>query len=818
MKVLDHQSYLTRKVVVVAPLLACLLWGLGFLINSITRFVEVKNQHHYEVAPPLLSSALVLPDDEPYMSNGLKNLNFEAVREGKFRASYDRIQWIKEPSSVTNDKGTYVYEEGSKYVIRSVIDDEYEYVLYNSSSFGYNGIEYDIDDLVASPDLQRAVLKTNTTKSWRHSSFALYWLLDVQKHTIEPVYNTDDKVSVTVWSPASTHVAFVYENNVFVKKVGGSVTQVTFDGSENIFYGKPDWVYEEEVFSDDKALWWSPDGQKVAFLKTNDTLVPEFVIPYYVQPGYDDYPKIVKIKYPKAGHTNPEVDLVIYELADEVSGQDIKMSVSEFTESKIGDRLITEVVWVSNDNLLAKTSNRASDLLEVYIIDAANNTPQLVRTHEAKDLWFEVTSNTLYVPKNESAGRPDDGYIDTVVVDGYNHLAYFSPVTSGEGRLLTKGQWEVIGGVRSFNYLTNEVYFVSTLKLSVERHIHQVNLIDQTIQNVTNTLVEAWYSGTFSSGLRYLLLNYGGPDVPYQELVDLQTKEVIRKLQQNNHVRDNLEKYNVPETRYLQVELGQDASTGETLVANAVETLPLNFDPKAKYPVLFFVYGGPGSQLVTKSFSVSFSTVVAAELNAVVVTVDGRGTGYNNLHRKLGSNYKFVVRDQLGHYEPIDQIAAAKVWRSKSYVDQDRIAIWGWSYGGFLTLKTLEVDTHHVFSYGVLVAPVTKWRLYDSIYTERYLRTPQENPVGYETASIHDVLNFHDVQRFLIMHGSGDDNVHFQNSLKLLDEFTLAGVENFDFLVFPDSDHSISYHNANTVVYDRILGWLRKAFSFEFVN
>ena len=274
--------------------------------------------------------------------------------------------------------------------------------------------------------------------------------------------------------------------------------------------------------------------------------------------------------------------------------------------------------------------------------------------------------------------------------------------------------------------------------------------------------------------------------------------------------------YLIPEVKYEVIEL-QDEETGEIFKANAIETLPLHFDSRHKYPVLFFVYGGPGSQLVTKNFAVSFSSVVAAELNAIVVTVDGRGTGYNNYNDDLGSQYKFIVRDKLGKYEPLDQIAAARLWSEKSYVDSDRIAIWGWSYGGFLTLKTLETDVKHkVFSYGVSIAPVTKWKLYDSIYTERYMRTPQENPAGYEIASIHNITNFEHVKKFFIGHGSGDDNVHVQNTLKLIDEFNLGNIENFDFMIFPDSDHSIRYHNGNKVVYDRILTFLRRAFNGEF--
>lgn len=818
-------------------LLGVLVWGTAFLIFAISNFqqnqITTSQIENYlkKISPPLLSSGnekqtnYVRPHDFDIGNKTI--LNFSAVRDGMFKPQYKELQWIKEPESINNDKGMYVLkeenEDGTRYLIKSIIDDSYEYSLYNDSSFQYDGIIYDIDNLKASPDLTKAILKTNTTQNWRHSSFALYWSLDVDSNSIKPIYNVKDKLSITKWSPTSAHIAFVFGHNVYVKYLKeNEITQITFDGGSNIFYGIPDWVYEEEVFSGDSVLWWSPRGDKLSFLKTNDSLVPTFSIPYYVQDTYEDYPEYRQIKYPKAGYPNPIVDVVIYDLNSVKEKLNVGSSLITLGSKTINDRLVTEVVWVSDNYLLVKTSNRASDLVEIYLVEADTNESKLIRTQAANNSWFEITSNTMYIPKNESLGRTNDGYIDTIVVGGYNHLAYFSPPENPNGVILTKGNWEVLNGVASFDYNSNEVYFISTLKSSVERHIHSVNLFDSIdlllpeIKNVTDTSKEGWYTGSFSSGSRYLLLNYQGPKVPYQKLIDLHEHKDIRTIETNKEVSENLKKYLVPEIKYDIISLGFDENTGEEIRANSMETLPLNFNPKYKYPVLFFVYGGPGSQLITKNFAVSFSSVVAAELNCIVVTVDGRGTGFNSYNEKMGSNFKFVVRDKLGHYEPLDQIAAAKVWGQKSYVDRLRIGIWGWSYGGFLTLKTLETDSEHVFSYGAAVAPVTKWKLYDSIYTERYMRTPQENPQGYQTASIHNLTNFANVNRFLIMHGSGDDNVHFQNTLKLIDDFNLESIENYDFMVFPDSDHSIRYHNANIVVYDRLLEWLKNAFSGRF--
>lgn len=227
-----------------------------------------------------------------------------------------------------------------------------------------------------------------------------------------------------------------------------------------------------------------------------------------------------------------------------------------------------------------------------------------------------------------------------------------------------------------------------------------------------------------------------------------------------------------------------------------VERRPPNFSEKKKYPVLFHLYGGPGSQTVEKKFNVDFQAYVAASLGYLVVTVDGRGTGC------IGRKARVIIRDNIGYYESRDQIETAKIWGGKKYVDKERMAIWGWSYGGFMTLKTLERDAGKTFKYGMAVAPVTDWRYYDSVYTERYMHKPQDNPGGYDNATILDTASLGNNIRFLMMHGVADDNVHMQNSLALIDRLDVGGVENYDVHFFPDSDHGIYFHNANTIVYD----------------
>lgn len=813
-----YKGLTVRNLLVGGALLAILIWGSSFLLYTINA-LQSRNLTDAEIsqylkakAPPLLYGN---DDGRRNMDFGGKiQLDFDAVRDDKFVPEVKSVQWIKEPLSIENDKGTFLVKEVDsqdkdkiKYVIRSIVDETYEHTLYDGKFFEYGSKQYEIEDLVASPDLNKAIIRTNGIHNWRYSKFSIYWILDITTHEIVPLVDVSTKVSAANWSPLSTHIAFILDNNVYIRSlVTGETEQATFDGSAQVFNGRPDWVYEEEVFGQEMVLWWSHAGDKIAYLKLNDTDVPEYQLESFVdEDGYPDYPTVNNIKYPKAGHTNPIVNVVVFEI-----GNNAKEQVLDFQSEKIKieDRVVTGVSWI-NQSLLVTTSNRASTLLETYLLEG--KLAQLLRTETFDKGWFE-TNEIVYVPRDPSKGREHDGYLDTVLVDGYSHLAYFSPPSNPVPHILTKGAFEVIR-ISSVNLNTNEVYFSSTAQGPINRSIQAVNLFKSGIKTINQG--EGVFGGSFSSGSRYLLLSYSGPHVPYQKLIDLSNGRVIRTLEDNQKLKDTLTKYAIPE-RVFGTTKFKDAESGETLEAVSVETLPLNFDPKRKYPVLFYVYGGPGSQAASKAFRVNYDQVVASQLDAIVVTVDGRGTAYNTFN-KIGSQYKFIVRDRLGYYEARDQIAAAKVYAQKPYVDSSRIAIWGWSYGGYLTLKTLETDAEDsVFLFGASVAPVTNWKLYDSIYTERYMRTPQENKGGYEESAIHKAENFKHVKKFFVAHGTDDDNVHIQNTYHLLDRFNQASVENFELMIFPGSDHGIKFHNGNPVIYDRMLDFFKRAFRGDF--
>jgi len=671
--------------------------------------------------------------------------------------------------------------------------------LMKKGNFDYEQKSHTVARTTPSKDLKRVLLATGVEHNWRHSTVATYWIFDVEAQTAEPLIpgEPDARIQLAQWSPAGDAVAFTRDNNLYLRKVGSkSVIQITKDGGSEMFNGVPDWVYEEEVFSGPSATWWSDDGSFIAFLRTNETGVPEYPVQYFLsrpsgtdpKPGEESYPEVRNIKYPKAGAHNPVVELKFYDVTrGDIFSVDISGGFAD------DDRLITEVVW-AGEQVLVKETNRVSDVMRVVLVDVAARSGKAVRTTDVKAIdggWFEITHQTKYIPADPVKGRNHDGYIDLIIHGDGNHLAYFSPLDNPEPVMLTSGDWEVVDAEYAVDLYQNVVYFMATKESSIQRHVYQVKLTGEGLAAVSDTSSEGYYAVSFSAGAGYALLTYQGPDIPWQKVISTPSNphKYEHTVEENQDLADNAKKHELPIKIYGTINV-------DGVELNYVERRPAHFDKNKKYPVLFQQYSGPGSQTVTKKFTVDFQSYVAAGLGYICVTVDGRGTGY------IGRKNRVIIRGNLGHWEAHDQIAAAKIWAQKPYIDENRLAIWGWSFGGFNTLKTLEQDAGQTFRYGMAVAPVTDWRFYDSIYTERYMLTPQTNGHGYDTSAISNVSALAQNVRFLLMHGVADDNVHFQNSLTLLDKLDLVGVENYDVHVFPDSDHSIYFHNGNRIVYD----------------
>jgi dipeptidyl aminopeptidase len=736
-----------------------------------------------------------------------KKITMDDVFGGRFYAQSQSVSWIPGPKG---EDGLLLEKSAgnAEYLVVEDIRSKGEEkasasktTLMQKSSFEVDGSYVFPSDVWPSKDFKKVLVRSDYQKNWRHSGTGKYWIFDVETQTGEPLdpENPRSTIQLASLSPQSDAVVFTRDNNMFLRKLDSKkVIQITQDGGSELFYGVPDWVYEEEVFQADSATWWSEDGKYIAFLRTDESTVPTYPVQYFLsrpsgekpKPGEENYPEVRDIKYPKAGAPNPIVSLQFYD----VEKGDV-FSVKIEDDFKDPDRLITEIVWAGKTKqVLVRETNRESDILKLVLMDVEKRTGKTVRTENVAELdggWMEVSHQTTFVPADPDNGRKDDGYIDTIVHEGYDHIGYFSPLDSDKPVLLTQGEWEVVEAPSRVDLKNNLVYYISTEKSSIERHAYSVYLNGTGKSEVLENGGSGYYGASFSTGGSYALISYKGPGIPWQKIISTPSnKEKYEKVLEENKALDRFVRgREMPILNYQTIDV-------DGFKLNVLERRPPHFNEKKKYPVLFYQYSGPGSQEVDKRFRVDFQSYIASSLGYIVVTVDGRGTGY------LGRKLRCITRGNIGHYEAHDQIAAAKSWAAKKYVDADRLAIWGWSYGGFTTLKTLEQDGGETFKYGMAVAPVTDWRYYDSIYTERYMHTPQNNAAGYDNSTITDVASLGNNVRFLVMHGVADDNVHMQNTLTLLDRLDLAGIENYDVHVFPDSDHSIYFHNANRIVYD----------------
>jgi dipeptidyl aminopeptidase B len=809
----DMSSALRRAIWIVA-VIAAAGWGLAIVL-FLASGRHKPGTYQYD-------------DENPRVGSGRK-ITMGQIHRGEWRMRTAPITWIASPDG----RDGLVLEEnarGKDYLVvedirsrrkeeegqEGEIDVFQAKTLMKSRSFTIDGASYFAQKVQVSPDLKKVLVLVNTEKVFRHSYTALYFILDVESKTWEALDhdNPTARVQLAQWSPGSDAIVFTRDNNLFLRMMNsGAVRQITDDGGADYFYGIPDWVYEEEVFGDRVATWWSRDGNYVAFLRTNETAVPSYPLEYFIQRpsgkipdhGLESYPETKQIKYPRAGSPNPVVDMLFYDVQ-----RNEHFEVEVQGGFKDENRLITNVLWADGAKALVQEANRESDRIRYVLVDVEKRSGKTVRdvNLKEKDLgWVEPAQRATYVPADPENGRPQDGYIDTVLSEGNDHLAYYTPIDSGDPIMLTSGDWEVDAGPTAVDLKNNLVYFVSTAVAITQRHVLSVSLTDPkgSITPVTSINTPGYWSASFSSGASYASLLYEGPSIPYQKVqsVGPNSGQFAAILEDNNQLAQMASTHEMPHLVYRNVTIN-----GFTM--QILERRPPHFDPKHQYPVIFYQYSGPGSQSVARRFSVDFQSYLAAAQNYIVVTVDGRGTGFSGLeHRK-------VIREHFGTVEPEDQIAVAKLYAKKRYVDAERMAIWGWSYGGYTTLKTLEMDAGQTFHYGMAVAPVTDWRFYDSIYTERYMLTPEANPTGYKEAAVHNVSAIAGNVRWLIMHGTGDDNVHVQNTLTLLDEFDLKGIGNYDVHFWPDSDHSIYFHGANPLVYERLDDWIAKAFAGDY--
>jgi dipeptidyl-peptidase-4 len=508
------------------------------------------------------------------------------------------------------------------------------------------------------------------------------------------------------------------------------------------------------------------------------------------------YPKFLDLRYPKVGEINPTATFHLLSILDLTAGP----TKVEFASFASDDLIIGEVAWVTekHSHVIFRTFNRVQDQEKHLLVSTNTKSATVVRERDARPGWIDNNLAIQFI-------SDESGYVDMSDGSGWNHL-YLYPVNGSTPTAITTGKWEVTA-LLNIDVKSGTVYYQSTERDSTERHVYSISLDGSKKTALASDKVPGSWTASFSAGGGYYILSYNGPELPYQKLYSAKTTtKAIKTLNDNTKLATALSSYMLPTVSWSTI----DHPDGYSF--NVMERLPPNFNPHKKYPVVFDNYGGPSSQQTAKTFrQVDFRAYLASdpELEFVILSVDNRGTGFK------GREFRTPVTEQLGTLEAIDQVYAAREWAKKSYIDAEHIAIMGWSYGGYLAAKVVETNSD-AFSFALITAPVSNWRFYDSMYTERYMKNitnsnGSNGTEAYYESSVHNTTGFSNIRGgFLIQHGTGDDNVHFQHSAVLVDTLTSAGVGPGKLHVqwFTDSDHSINFHNANTLVYKQMAMYL----------
>lgn len=606
-------------------------------------------------------------------------------------------------------------------------------------------------DYAFSADERRILLTTDAKPIYRHSFTADYWIYDTQDGSLKRLSENGPQQEAA-FSPDGRLVAFVRDNDLYVADpAAGTERRITTDGKRNaVINGIPDWVYEEE-FSFSRAFEWSPDSRRIAYLRFDESRVKE-----YDMTRFDGglYPENYTFKYPKAGEENSVVELFCHDLA---TGRTVKADTGPQT-----DQYIPRLLWTPSGELAFYRLNRPQNHFEVLLADPDGATR--VVYDERNDRYVERADEktVTFLPDG-------DRFVVRSEREGFMHLYLYS-LRKGLLNRITSGEWEVTSllGVEG-----DRAYYLSTETSPLKRDLYSVKLNGRDKKRLTGG--DGTYSVSPSDGFRYFIGYFSNASTPNRVTLHRSDGTLVRTLEDNAQLRERIGEMNIPVREFFTF-----TTPGGTKLDGYL-LRPSDFDPSKKYPVLMTQYSGPGSQQVADRWSMGWEDVLVQQ-GYLVACVDGRGTGFR------GEEFKKCTYGELGKYEVEDQIEAARYLASLPYVDPARIGIYGWSYGGFMALNCI-LKGNDVFRMAIAVAPVTSWRYYDTIYTELYNGTPQQNPSGYDDNS---PVNFAArlKGRLLIAHGTADDNVHIQNTYEMVKRL-VAEDKPFEMYVYPDRNHSM---------------------------
>ena len=656
--------------------------------------------------------------------------------------------------------------------------DLYDYITFSkvkviATSKTMEAIPY-FTNYTFSANESKLILETNTESIFRYSVLGNYYVYDIYLEKLDLI--SEHKIQEPTFSPDGTKVAYGLNNNLYVKDlISGDTKQITFDGEKNrIINGITDWVYEEE-FAFVRAFEWNASSDRIAFIRFDETEVPEFSMDVY---GTDLYQTQNVFKYPKAGEKNAIVSLHFYDLnTDKTSTVPLSTSYNDF--------YIPRIKWTNDANVLsAQYMNRHQNKLDLWLINPETEDANLVLS-ETDDAYVDVTDNLTFLE--------DNSFLWTSERDGFNHLYHYSK-TGQLKKQITKGAWEVTA-YYGYNESENAIYYQSVENGSINRDVYSVRLNGKRKMRLSSQV--GTNDASFSADFTYFIKTFSSANIPTKyTLHDSKTGRLVRNIKDNSALKNTLSSY-----KYSNKEFSTLNVNGNDL--NMWMLKPSDFDATKTYPLLMFQYSGPGSQRVVNKWNSSrdYWHQYLAQQGYIVVCVDGRGTGFK------GSDFKKVTYLNLVKYETEDQIQAAKQIGSLTYIDASRIGIWGWSFGGHMSTNCL-LKGNDVFKMAIAVAPVTSWRFYDTIYTERFMRTPQENPGGYDDNS---PFNYPELLKgdYLLIHGSGDDNVHVQHTMRMVEALIQANKQ-FEWSIYPDKNHGIYGGNTTMHLYTKMTNFLHE--------
>ena len=645
-------------------------------------------------------------------------------------------------SLLNNDENGYSTVDKYSYTslekVATIVDGKTLQNLQNFESYSFNNDE---TQLILGKDIQK-VYRRSTKGTYYAFSVGSKKLRFIGKNIQEPTF-----------SPDSKKVAYAKNNNLFMLDLTTNLTtQVTKDGKYNhIINGTTDWVYEEE-FGFVRAFEWSNDSKFIAFLRFNESKVREFSMGVT---GDGLYPSQHVFKYPKAGEDNAKVSLHMYSLTTK-NTKKINLGVYEY---------IPRIKWSTKEGvLIATTLNRHQNDLKLHKVNAVRSSAMLL---------FNEKDAAYVSVKDDLTFLDDNSFIWTSEKDGFNHIYHYS----FNGKLInqiTKGNWEVTK-YYGFNKEKKTIYYQSVENGSINRGVYSIGLDGTNKKLLSNNI--GTNTAAFSRNLNYFINTHSSSETPPIFSLYSAEGEMIKVIKDNAPLQEKLTNYKMSQKEFSTININ-----GNDL--NMWMIKPADFDAQKEYPLLMFQYSGPGSQQVANRWNGTndYWHQMLAQQGMIIVCVDGRGTGLK------GRDFKKVTQKELGKFEVEDQIAAAKKLAERSYIDKNNIGIWGWSYGGFMSTNCL-LKGNDIFTTAIAVAPVTSWRFYDTVYTERYMQTPQENASGYDDNS---PINYADKLEgnYLLVHGTGDDNVHVQNSRRMINALVAAN-KPFDIAMYPDRAHGI---------------------------